>query len=175
MAINLPNGYRLEKLRKGHPRKAFRSGESEVDDWIATKALQQQEKNLSVTRVLVDSKDAIAGYYTLATSQVDFGELPVDETKRLPNRRLPVAVIAWFGIALESQGRGLGRSIFAQALLDCYEAGQTFAFVAVIIDCLNDKAKAFYQRWKFAELPENPNRLFLSTARLRAIVEDTTE
>ncbi len=42
------------------------------------------------------------------------------------------------------------------ALCDCHEAGQTFAFARVILDCVDDRAKAFYQRLDFAELPGNP-------------------
>ncbi len=170
-SIRLADGFRIEKLRKSHPRKSFHSGEKEVDDWLATKALQQQEKHLSVTKVLIDDCGSIAGYYTLATGQVDFGDLPPEETKKLPRRYLPVAVLAWLGVAKDRQGKGFGQSLLAQALLDFHEAGNTFAFIAVIVDCLNDKAKAFYQRWDFEELPENPHRLFLSTARLREMVE----
>jgi hypothetical protein len=40
------------------------------------------------------------------------------------------------------------------------------------LDCLDDRAKAFYQRWDFAEIPGHPYRLFLSTKRLRAMMED---
>jgi len=35
-------------------------------------------------RVLVDEQDHIAGFYTLATGQVDFGDLPPDLVKKLP-------------------------------------------------------------------------------------------
>jgi uncharacterized protein (DUF1778 family) len=48
----LPHGFRLEPLRRAHPRRSFRCGEEKVDDWLATKALQHQEKRLSVTKVL---------------------------------------------------------------------------------------------------------------------------
>lgn len=53
---------------------------------------------------------------------------------------------------------------------DCHEAGQTFAFVAVILGCVDDRAKAFYQRWGFAELPGNPYRLFLSSQPLATMM-----
>ena len=46
-----------------------------------------------------------------------------------------------------------------------------FAFVAVILDCLNDAAKAFYQRWDFEEVPGHPYRLYLSAKRLDAMME----
>jgi len=69
------------------------------------------------------------------------------------------------------QGRGLGRLLVAQALRDCYEAGKTFAFIAVILDCLHDKAKAFYRQWDFESLPGHPYRLYLSAQRLKAMME----
>ena len=86
----IPSDFRLERLIKSHPRKAFASGQVEVDDWLKTKALQHQDKRLSVTKVLLDASDAVAGYYTLVTGQVDFGDLPADVAKKLPKRSLPV-------------------------------------------------------------------------------------
>jgi GNAT superfamily N-acetyltransferase len=142
-----------------------------VDDWLRTRALQHQEKHLSVTRVLLDGAGAIAGYFTLATGQVDLGDLPPEIARRLPRRRLPVAVLAWLGVCRDRQGGGLGRLLLAQALRDCHEAGRTFAFVAVLIDCVDDRAKAFYRQWDFEELPGHPYRLYLSAGRLAAMME----
>jgi GNAT superfamily N-acetyltransferase len=162
---------KLERLQREHSRGRFRSGQADVDEWLATKALQHQEKHLSVTKVLVDDRGAVAGYYTLATGQVDFGELPVELAKRLPRRVLPVAVLAWLGVGESDQGQGLGTRLLAQALRDCYEAGKTFAFIAVILDCVDAAAKSFYQRWDFEALPGHPYRLFLSAKRLEAMME----
>jgi GNAT superfamily N-acetyltransferase len=172
-AIRVPDGFQLEHLRGDHPRRPFHSGDKKVDDWLSTKALQHQQKHLSVTKVLLDADGTIAGYYTLASGQVDFDHLPAEVTKRLPRRMLPVAILAWLGVSTAYQGRGLGRLLLAQALRDCYEAGKTFAFIAVIFDCINDAAKAFYQQWEFQEVPGQPNRLFLSAKRLAAMIEET--
>jgi GNAT superfamily N-acetyltransferase len=168
--IQVPEGFRFESLRREHARRRFRCGEKTVEDWLASKALQHQEKHLSATKVLLDGTGSIAGYYTLATGQVDFSGLPAELTRRLPRRTLPVAVLAWLGVHTERQGQGLGRLLLAQALRDCYEAGRTFAFVAVILDCISDAAKAFYQHWDFAEVPGQPYRLFLSAQRLAAMM-----
>jgi GNAT superfamily N-acetyltransferase len=170
--VQLPEGYRIETLCRAHPRKQFRCGQEQVDDWLTTKALQNQEKHLSITKVLLDEAGAIAGYYTLATGQVDFSDLPGEVTKRLPRRMLPVAILAWLGVGADRQGQGLGQRLLAQALRDCYEAGKTFAFVAVILDCINDAAKAFYRRYDFQELPGLPYRLFLSAGQLEAMMEE---
>ena len=167
-----PTGFRFERLRREHPRKSFHCGQEKVDDWLKAKALQQQEKHLSVTKVLFDEAGAIAGYYTLATGEVNFSDLPAEFTKRLPHRMLPVAILAWLGVSQDRQGQGLGRLLTARALRDCYEAGKTFAFIAVILDCIDDAAKSFYQRWNFEEMPERPYRLFLSAERLEAMMQE---
>jgi ribosomal protein S18 acetylase RimI-like enzyme len=168
--VRFPAGFRLERLRRGHPRKKFASGQSLVDDWLTTKALQNQDKHLSATKVLVDDSGEIAGYYTLATGQVDFGDLPTEVAKKLPKRLLPVAVLAWLGVSSGHQGQGLGRLLLAQALRDCFDAGQTFAFITVVLDCVDDAAKAFYRKWEFAEMPGNPYRLFITAAQLEAMM-----
>ena len=43
----------------------------------------------------------------------------------------------------------------------------------MILDCLNDSAKAFYRHYDFEELPGHPYRLFLSARRLEAMMEET--
>jgi GNAT superfamily N-acetyltransferase len=168
--VRFPEGYRCEPLRKVHPRAKFDSGQPVVDDWLARHALQNQEKHLSVTQVLVAADGSLAGYYTIATGQVDFGGLPPEIAKSLPKRALPVAVLAWLGVDRRFQCEGLGTRLLAQALADCYNASHTFAFVAVILDCIDESAKAFYARWNFRELPGQPMRLFLSARALKAIV-----
>ena len=169
--VRFPEGYRLEPLAKSHPRRKFRCGEQAVDDWLRSKALQNQRKHLSATKSLLDSDDGIAGFYTLATGQVDFNDLPAEITRKLPRRALPVAVLAWLGVSEDHQGEAIGRLLLAQALRDCFDAGRTFGFTAVILDCINDAAKAFYQKWDFAELPGHPYRLFLSWKTLAAMMD----
>lgn len=170
--VRFPAGFRCETLRKDHRRKAFSSGSAAVDSWLVQRALQSQKKHLSVTRVLLDPQDAIVGYFTLATAQVDFGELPEYAAKGLPNRALPVAVLAWLGVDRRHQGKGLGARLLAQALADCHAAASTFPFVAVILDCIDEAAKAFYRRWDFRELPGRPMRLFLTAHQLEALMRE---
>jgi GNAT superfamily N-acetyltransferase len=170
--IDFPAGFRLERLRREHPRRLFQCGQEKVDDWLTAKALQNQEKQLSTTKVLLDARGAIAGYYTLAMGQVDCSDLPSEMVKRLPSRMLPVAVLAWLGVCQAHQGQGLGDRLLAQALRDCHEAGKTFAFIAVVLDCIDENAKAFYQRWDFKEIPERPYRLFMSAKRLETMMQE---
>lgn len=168
--VAFPDGFTLETLGRARGRGLFDCGQSEVNDWLHSKALQHQSKRLSSTKVLVAADGVIAGYYTLATGQVDFGDLPAEFAKKLPRRGLPVAILAWLGVNRRNQGSNLGDLLLAQALRDCHEAGRTFAFVAVILDCVDERAKRFYQRWDFLELPGNPYRLFLPAQSLEALM-----
>lgn len=173
-AVRLPDGFQLVALARPHRRKDFRSGQDAVDRHLRERALQTQGKRLSSTRVLVESASGIvAGYYTLAMGQVGFAELPLAEEKKLPRRELPVAVLAWLGVDLGFQNRGLGERLLAVALRECWEASRTFAFVAVVLDCLDEATKGFYRRWDFREVPAHPLRLFLSARELESLMSET--
>ena len=168
--VRFPPGYRLEALTAKHSRETFTSRQEQVDRWLREQSLQSQAKRLTSTRVLVEPGNELAGFFTLATGQVDFGELPPLLAKKLPKRALPVAILAWLGVSDRLQGRGLGAMLLAQALNDCFVAGKTFPFVAVILDCVDEPTKQFYARWNFRELPGRPMRLFLSAGELKTMV-----
>lgn len=164
--IQFPPGYRLERLTRAHPRKDFTSGQKDVDDWLRTKALQNQEKHLTTTTILLDPDERIGGFYTLAWGEADFEDFPAEAVRWLPKRRLPVAFIAWLGVAADRQGQGLGRRLLARALTDCWRAAQIIDFVAVVLDSIDETTKAFYQHAEFIELPGHPNRLFMGMKEL---------
>lgn len=164
-----PDGWILETLDQSHNRRAFSSGQDAVDRWLKKAAFQSQKKHLSTTKVLLGDVGEIVGYYTLATSQVDFSDLPMELAKKLARRNLPISVLGWLGIDQSFQGRGIGSRLLATALLDCYETSRTFAFIAVVLDCIDDQSKAFYERFDFQQLPGYAMRLFISFQQLEAM------
>lgn len=170
MSVVFPSGFVLEDLKREHRRAALASGQALVDGWLRGQALQSQAKRLTVTRVLAASDGMVAGFYTLAMGQVDFGELPSDLVRKLPRRALPVAVLAWLGVDAGFQGQGLGARLLAQALADCHAAGETFPFVAVVLDAVDQASKAFYAHWDFREVPGRPMKLYLTAAALNALM-----
>lgn len=166
-----PEGWSIAVLDKSHPRQKFTSGNDKVDEWLKKSALQSQQKHLTTSKILLDDARNVVGYYSLAFSQIDFSDLPADLAKKLPRRQLPVSVLAWLGVDQSCQGRGIGQRLLATSLVDCYEASQTFAFIAVILDCVDEQARQFYQRFDFAELPGYPMRLYLSFKSLETLAK----
>lgn len=177
--VRFPEEFRLEELRSDHPRAAFdcanTPGQQRVNAWLATEALQNQKKRLSKTQVLLAPGGRIAGFYSLAMGQLDLGQLPTDLTKKLPKRAVPVAVLAWLGVDKKFKGQRLGERLLAQALAECHQAGRTFPFVALILDCIDEDAKRFYQRWDFREVPGRPMKLYLAAQALDAIMAPTVD
>lgn len=168
--VQFPIGWKIEVLSKQHNRRGFTSGNDAVDKWLKESALQSQSKHLTSTKVLVDKSIKLIGYYSLATSQVDFSDLPADAAKSLPRRQLPAVTLAWLAIDRKHQGAGIGQRLFAAALHDCYQASETFAFVAILLDCIDEPAKRFYKQFDFEELPGHPMRLFLSYKMLERMM-----
>jgi hypothetical protein len=58
----------------------------------------------------------------------------------------------------------------AEAVSDCHATGQLMPFVAVFLDCLYPRAKAFYQRYDFTELLGCPMKLALPWTLLDAMM-----
>jgi GNAT superfamily N-acetyltransferase len=168
--ILFPPGFVCERLSRKHRRAEFACGDAAVEGWLRQFALQQQEKQLSVTTVLVDQHRGVAGYFTLAPGQVDFGELPEKLRKKLPKRALPVVFLAWLGVSTAHQNQGLGTRLLAQALRDCQTVSHLLPFVAVVIDSRSERGLEWYRQWDFEPVPSQPNRLFLSSMRLEKLV-----
>ena len=169
MSVVFPDGWVIEPLEKAHDRAGFDCGSAPVNDWLRKHARQAQQKHISSTRVLLDDGRKIAGYYTLAHAHVRMNQLPAEVARKLPDSLIPVAVLAWLGVDLRFRGMGLGDRLLAHALVRAHEAAAIIPFVGVVIDCLDDVAKAFYRRFDFAEFPGHPMKLLVSRNQLDAL------
>jgi GNAT superfamily N-acetyltransferase len=169
--IQWPDGITIEQLNKRHKRTTFCSGVTMVDEWLKKRARQSQEKQLSVTRVLLKAPNIIAGFYTLALGQVNFDKLPHKMARKLPRTLLPIVTLAWLAVDKNHQGKRFGERLLAQALADCYNTGQIMPFVAVLLDCATVNAKTFYQHYDFEELPGHPMKLMLPWKLLTCMME----
>ena len=108
----------VEPISRSHARKRFDCGDKEVTRFLQEQALQDQERDLSRTMVLVDEPTRIVGYHTLLMAQVRQEEIPGDRPRI--KRAIPVILLGQLGIDREFQGRGYGELMLmdAQARVD---------------------------------------------------------
>ena len=105
-------------------------------------------------------------YFTLSTSAVVREAFA--ESRGLP-RRVPVALIGRMAVDISIQGQGVGGELLVSALRKCEQAGRNVAAAAVIVDALNERARAFYIRYGFTPFLDDRMRLFIKMSKVRAL------
>jgi GNAT superfamily N-acetyltransferase len=95
-------------------------------------------------------------------------DLPEDIAERLPRYPLiPATLIGRLAIDRRHHGQGWGSFLLLDALHRCTRS-QVASF-AVIVDAIDDDARAFYVHEGFLPLPDTPRRLFRRMSDIEAL------
>lgn len=159
----------IEPLARSHNRKAFDSGEPEVTDFLRTKALQDQERDLSRTMVLVEEAGVstkIIGYHTLVMSLVKQEEIPND--RPVIKRGIPVILLGQIGVDVNFHKQGYGELLLMDAQARCDEISRKVGVRALMLDARNERLAAWYEKHDFVRFP-NSLRMFKSVAAIRKL------
>lgn len=148
--------------KQRHDRTGFDCGVPVLNDWLATKVSQYEKKDLARTYVLVEpGQDLVRGYYALSNHMVTFEALPEDQAKGLPQIDMPVVLIGKLAVDSSLQGQGLGEFLLIDALRMASFLATRIGIRAVEVDAINETARAFYQRYGFLTLNDDPQHLLL--------------
>ena len=148
-----------------HDRQSFDSGEAELNDFIKTKAAKHMAAGISRTMVLPaaaplpDGKYPICAFYSITPSSIERESLPAALAKRLPCYPIPVFLIAQLAVHLEFHGEGLGKVTLVKALEYLWGINAHMRAYAIVVDCLNENAQAFYSKYDFEVLCEQNGRI----------------
>lgn len=149
----------------------FDCGVPALDAWLRQFALSDQHAGVSVTYVL-ERGERIEGFYTVAPHSIDPGSAAVRLAAGLPRQRpIPVILLARLGLDRSHHGLGLGGDLLRDALARCAAAADEIGGRAVLVHAKDEDAMAFYQRYGFQPLPENPNHLYVLMKDLRTSIQ----
>ncbi len=144
--------------------KSFDCGQPGLNKYLSSYAKQNEEIGYGRTFVLLE-EEAIVGYYTLATAQISFEEMPENLTKRLPHYPAPAIRIARLAVSKDKQSQGYGsqllKTAFKRILLASISAGIAF----VLVDA-KESAVGFYKRFGFIQIPNTENTFILPIATI---------
>jgi GNAT superfamily N-acetyltransferase len=170
----MPAKWRIEPLDRRHDRGQFDCGEPALNDYLARYARQHQETGIARTFVAVDCVEnvGILGFYSLAVGGIDKRNLPVQAAKHLPNFPIPMVRLARLAVDVCQQGQGLGEDLLIDALHRCLRVGEQTGILAVLVDAKHEHAKAFYSRYEFESLPNQPLQLWLPMSAVRRLFKD---
>jgi GNAT superfamily N-acetyltransferase len=155
----------IEALDRGHDRTQFRCGKAPLDTFLHSLVGQYEKRRLGRTYVAVRrGAKQVAGYYTLASGAVSFENLPPKAARKLPRHPVPVVLLARLAVDQSAQGHGLGRLLLVDALRRCLSLAGQLAIHAVEVDAIDESAQAFYAKYGFVALQDNPLHLYLPLA-----------
>lgn len=150
--------------KKKHDRAAFSCEHEALTTYIKQQAGQDVKKRVAAAFVLTPDGKTIAGYYTLSQYAVDAGSAPEETMQklRLPKyQELPATLLGRLARSLDFKGQGIGELLLMHALKQAFDQSKIIASTAVVTDAKDQRAKNFYKKYGFVELPDHPNRLFL--------------
>ncbi len=168
----MPIDWRIEPLAASHNRKDFDCGEPPLNDYLRQYARQHAASNVSRTFVAVSDADPakILGYYTLSMGGLTKTNLPAALQKKLPNFPIPIARLGRLAVDDTAQGKGMGEDLLMHALHRCVALSDEIGMLAVVVDAKHDKARQFYLRYGFEELPDQPLVLFIAASTIQELV-----
>lgn len=156
-------GFTIEALSSSHDRKGFVSGSEPLDQYLAERATQDVKRRISNCFVLLDAEGAVAGFYTLAAMSVPVGDLPPEETRKLPRYPLlPAALIGRLAIGQRYQGQGFGGALVLDAVQRSSRSDP--AIFALLVEAKDDPAASFYGKLGFKAFADRPLTLYLPIA-----------
>lgn len=146
--------------KKKHDRAAFSCEHEALTAYIKQQAGQDIKRHVAAVFVLTRDGKTIAGYYTLSQYAVDAGSLP-EELRRPKYKELPATLLGRLARSLVFKGTSVGELLLMHALKQALDQSKIIASTAVVTDAKDERAKNFYKKYGFVELPDHPNRLFL--------------
>jgi GNAT superfamily N-acetyltransferase len=163
---------KIEPLGSHHDRAGFICGVESLDRYLKTQASQDVKRMANGVFILTgrDKPNAILGYYTLCATSLAPGDVPLPARKFVPRYPLVAAtLIGRLAIARESQGKGLGTLLLADALRRAYASAGIVGSSMVVVDAISEQAATFYEATGFVRLPDSL-RLILPTSTIAELL-----
>jgi GNAT superfamily N-acetyltransferase len=163
---------KIEPLSSHHDRESFDCGQPDLEDYLKRIARQHAEKGVSRTFVIVDDAEpgSVLGFMTLALCEIIPSALPPKFAKKYAHRVHGVK-LARLAISSTRQRQGLGALMILHAMDRARSVADNAGIVGFFVDAKDTQAQAYYLRYGFIPLVDDPLRLFLPLATLNRALE----
>jgi ribosomal protein S18 acetylase RimI-like enzyme len=154
--------WQIGRLERSHERAAFCCGKAPLDDFLRALVSQYEKRKLGRTYVATrPGEKQVLGYYTLASAAIAFPALPPAAAKKLPKHPVPAVLLARLAVDASTQGQGLGEELLLDALHRSLALSAQLGIHAVVVDAIDEQAKAWYLKYGFLPLLDDPMHLYL--------------
>jgi GNAT superfamily N-acetyltransferase len=158
-------------LADHHEVAAFDCGVDSLNVWLAQQARRAQHAGTARTFVWVrpDTPDQVWAYFSLAPTELARQSLSRGQSSGYST--VPGYLLARLAVHVDLRGRGYGGQLLVDALSRAARAAETGGGRLVVVDALDEAAAAFYRHHDFTPVRDNPHRLVLKIASIRALLD----
>ena len=163
--------FRIEKLSRSHDQAGFDCGEPSLNEYLLRYARQNAQKGLGATYVaILKGEQRVLAYYTISSGQVAREALPEAEQKALPRYPVPVVRIGRLASDRSMRGQGLEGMMLIDALRRSLAIAEVLGVYAVEVDALDERARAFYEKYGFRALLDDRLHLYKTIKAVRKLL-----
>lgn len=169
----MTSGLRLVSVKEISPKSVLKKFDCEVEvlnKFFSRYALRNDELGIGKTFVALNEKNQIAGYFTLATAQVAYQEIPDDFKGKLPKYPIPALRIARLAVEKELKGKGIGKWLLAQAFIKAIHVADVTGLYFIIVDA-KETSKSFYEHYGFHKFFDEDLSYFILVDTVRKAMQ----
>lgn len=150
--------------------KKFDCGTEVLNEFLSRYSLKNDTLGIGRTFVAFDDKDEVVGYFTLATAQVVYEDIPDEYRGKLPKYPIPSLRIARLAVGKNLQGKGIGKWLLAQAFIKIVHVAEITGLYFTIVDA-KETSKSFYEHYGFIKFKDKELSYFLTVETVRKAME----
>lgn len=160
-----------EPLAHVHNVNAFDCGVPSLNDWLKKRALANQAAGASRTYVACRGQ-TVVGYYALAAGSIGHTEATGRLKRNMPDP-IPMMVLGRLAIDVTAQGQGLGAALLRDSILRVLQAADIVDIRGILVDAIDDAARAFYQKFGFRHSAAFPLKLMVTVEEAQRMLSKT--
>ena len=151
-----------------HDVSTFDCGEDALNRWLRHSAGHSQRRDAARTFVVLAGQRRVIGFYTAVVGDLRHEQAsPAVRRGMSKHFPIPVALVARLAVDVEFHGRGIGALLLRDALARVLAAADQVAIRAVVVHATTNQAAAFYVRFGFKPLADEPRTLMVTLDELR--------
>lgn len=169
----MTSGLRLVSVKEISPKSVLKKFDCEVEalnEFLSRYALKNDELGIGKTFVALNENNQIAGYFTLATAQVAYQEIPDDFKEKLPKYPIPALRIARLAVNKDLKRKGIGKWLLAQAFIKAIHVADVTGLYFIIVDA-KETSKSFYEHYGFHKFFDEDLSYFILVDTVRKAMQ----
>ena len=137
-----------------------------LNEFLSRYSLKNDTLGIGKTFVAFDEKEEIAGFFTLATAQVVYEDIPDNYRTKLPKYPIPSLRIARLAVGKNQQGKGIGKWLLKQIFIKIIHVADITGLYFIIVDA-KESSTGFYEHYGFTKFNDREFSYFLPVDTVR--------